>query len=126
MWPERDKFESNRTPKFLAWGTGDKVTSEVTFIVGLLSLESCLGRPMSRKSVLEELNLALLGGSGCHPLWFFRNNFFAMRNFEIRFREPMKHSFSHILVKNIVKIGYSAKKLFPVYLRALGEVDTTP
>ena len=26
----------------------------------------------------------------------------------------------------IVKMGYSAKKLFPVYLRALGEMDTTP
>ena len=56
MWPERDKLESNRTPKFLALGTGDKVTSEVTFIVELLSLQSCLGRPMSRKSVLEGLS----------------------------------------------------------------------
>ena len=43
-----------------------------------------------------------------------------MRNFEIYFREPMKHSFSHLLVKKIVKIGCSAKKLFPVYQRALG------
>jgi hypothetical protein len=60
MGPERDKLESNRTPKFLAWGTGDRVTSEVTFIDGLLSLESCLGRPMSRKSAIEGLSISRL------------------------------------------------------------------
>jgi hypothetical protein len=51
MWPDiRYKLESNRTAKFLAWGTGDLVTSDVTFTVGLLSLESCLGRPISSQS----------------------------------------------------------------------------
>jgi hypothetical protein len=38
----------------------DKVTSEVIFTVGLLSLESFLGRPISRKSVLEGLSIRRL------------------------------------------------------------------
>ena len=47
----------------------------------------------------ELLTLALLGGVVATPPLFLRNNFFAMRNFEIRFHDPMKHSFSHLLVK---------------------------
>jgi hypothetical protein len=33
------------------------------------------------------------------PPLFLRDIFFARRNFEIRFRESVEHSFSHLLVK---------------------------
>ena len=38
-------------------------------------------------------------GDGCYP--FFEAIFFAVRTFDICFRVRMKHSFSHILVKNL-------------------------
>ena len=41
------------TPRLRAEWTGDKVTLLGRWMIGLLSLESCWGRPMRRNSVLE-------------------------------------------------------------------------
>jgi hypothetical protein len=48
------------------------------------------------------LNPRLTRGGGWlpPPLCIYAIMFFARRNFEIRFRKPIKHSFSHLLVKN--------------------------
>ena len=56
MCSENDRVESKMTPKLRAEWTGDKVTELGSDIVGFSSLPSCLGRPMIRNSVLEELS----------------------------------------------------------------------
>jgi hypothetical protein len=48
MWSDRDRLESNRTPKLRADETGDKTTVGVMEIEGFSILESCLGRPASK------------------------------------------------------------------------------
>jgi hypothetical protein len=46
MRSDRDRLESNRTPRFRADVTGDKVTEGLIEREGFLILESCLGRPI--------------------------------------------------------------------------------
>ena len=57
MRSDRDRLESNRTPRFRADVTGDKVTEGVIEREGFSILESCLGRPISKNSVLEGLSM---------------------------------------------------------------------
>jgi hypothetical protein len=71
MRSDRDRYESNRTPRFRADKTGDKVTEGVIeregFSMlesclgiereGFSMLESCLGRSISKSSVLEGLSM---------------------------------------------------------------------
>ena len=53
MWLNRDRLESNRTPRFQADETGDKVTVGVMEREGFSILESCLWRSISKNSVFE-------------------------------------------------------------------------
>jgi hypothetical protein len=57
MRSDRDRLESNRTPRFRADETGDKVTEGVIEREGFSTLESWLGRPVSKNSVLEGLSM---------------------------------------------------------------------
>jgi hypothetical protein len=57
MRSDRDRLESNRTPRFRADETGDKVTEGVVEREGFSIFESCLGRPISKNSVLEGLSM---------------------------------------------------------------------
>ena len=50
-------MESNRTPRFRADETGDKVTVGVMEREGFSILESCLGRPISKNSVFEGFSI---------------------------------------------------------------------
>jgi len=50
-----DRFISNMTPRLRAESTGASMTLLGRWMVGLLSLESCCGRPKMRNSVLEGL-----------------------------------------------------------------------
>jgi hypothetical protein len=60
MWPG-DKLESNRTPKFIARGTGVNVASELTYSqLDYQVWKFFLGWTMSRKSVLERLSTSRL------------------------------------------------------------------
>ena len=52
---EKERFESNITPRFLAEATGLMEVLEGIDREGLSILASWVGRPMSRNSVLEEL-----------------------------------------------------------------------
>jgi hypothetical protein len=54
---DRVRLESNGTPRFRADETGDKVTEIVMETEGFSILESCLGRPISKNSVLEGLGM---------------------------------------------------------------------
>jgi hypothetical protein len=51
MRSDRDRLESNRTSRFLADETSDKVTEGVMEREGFSILDSCLGRPISKNSV---------------------------------------------------------------------------
>jgi hypothetical protein len=57
MRSDRNRLESNRTPRFRADVTGDKVTEGVIEREGFSILESCLGSPISKNSVLEGLSI---------------------------------------------------------------------
>jgi hypothetical protein len=57
MRSDRDRLESNKTPIFRADETGDKVTEAVMERGGFSILESYLGRPISKNSVLEGLSM---------------------------------------------------------------------
>ena len=59
MRSDRDSLVSNRTPRFRADETSDKVTVGVMDREGLSILESCLGRPISNNSVLEGLSMRI-------------------------------------------------------------------
>ena len=48
MRSDKDRLESNRTPKLRADETGDMVTVEVIDREGFSILESCLGRPKNK------------------------------------------------------------------------------
>jgi hypothetical protein len=50
-------LESNRTPRFRADETGDKVIVGVIEREGFSILASCLGRPISKTSVFEGLSM---------------------------------------------------------------------
>ena len=55
MWSEKERFESNITPRFLAEATGLMEVLEGMDREGLSILASWVARPMSRNSVFEEL-----------------------------------------------------------------------
>ena len=55
MWSKKERFESKITPRFLAEATGLMEVLEGIDKEGLSILASCVGRQMSRNSVLEEL-----------------------------------------------------------------------
>jgi hypothetical protein len=57
MRSDKDRLESNRTPRFRAEETGDKVTARVMEREGFSILESCLRRPISKNSVLEGMSM---------------------------------------------------------------------
>jgi hypothetical protein len=54
---DRDRLESNRTPRFRADETGDEVTVGVMKREGFSILESCMERSISKNSVFEGLNM---------------------------------------------------------------------
>jgi hypothetical protein len=56
MRSDRDRLESKRTSRFRVDETGDKVTEGVIKRDGFSILESCLGRPINKISVLEGLS----------------------------------------------------------------------
>jgi hypothetical protein len=62
MRSDRDRLESNRTPRFRADVTGGKVIEGVTEREGFSILESCLGRPICKNSVSEGLNMRRFEG----------------------------------------------------------------
>jgi len=57
MRSDRDRLESNRTPRLPADETGDKTTVGVIEIEGFSILDSCLGRPTSKNSVFEGFSI---------------------------------------------------------------------
>jgi hypothetical protein len=57
MRSDRDRLESNITPRFRADKTVDMVTEGIMESEGFSILESCLGRPISKNSVLEGLKM---------------------------------------------------------------------
>jgi hypothetical protein len=57
MRSDTDRLQSNRTPRFRADVTRDKVTEGVIEREGFSILESCLGRPINKNSVLEGLSM---------------------------------------------------------------------
>jgi hypothetical protein len=57
MWSDRDRLESNRTPRFRTDETGVSMTVGVIEREGFSILESCLGRPINKNSVLEGLSM---------------------------------------------------------------------
>jgi hypothetical protein len=57
MRSDSDRLESNRTPRFRAHETGDMVTDGIMEREEFSILESCFGRPISKNSVLEGLNM---------------------------------------------------------------------
>jgi hypothetical protein len=57
MWSDRDRLESNRTPRFRADETGDKVTEGVIEREGFSISENWLVRPISKNSVLEGMSM---------------------------------------------------------------------
>jgi hypothetical protein len=57
MRSDRDRLESNRTPRIRADEMGDKVTEGVMEREWFSILESYLGRPISKNSVVEGLSM---------------------------------------------------------------------
>jgi len=51
----KDRFLSKMTPRLRAESSGESMTLLGRWMVGLLNLESCCGRPKIRNSVLEGL-----------------------------------------------------------------------
>jgi hypothetical protein len=60
MRSDRDGLESNRTPRFRVDEMGDKVTEGVMEREGFSIFKSCLGKPISKNSVLEGLSMRRL------------------------------------------------------------------
>jgi hypothetical protein len=57
MGSDRDRLDSNRTPRFRADEMGDKVTEGVMEREEFSYLETCLRRPISKSSVSEGLSI---------------------------------------------------------------------
>ena len=55
MGSEKERFESKIAPGFLVEATGLMEMFQSIYKKGLSILVSCVGRPMSRNSVLEEM-----------------------------------------------------------------------
>ena len=56
MWSVKERLESNMTPRLWADLAGESVTLSESDNIGWSSLESCLGWPMRRNSVLSGLS----------------------------------------------------------------------